>query len=785
MRFFFLFIVTLLISATSLAQNHTIRGFVYSKENGEAAQFENVRLFHKDGKIFGGSTTDVNGLFSIPKVPLGDFYIVIESFDFETIKQNITVSKKDGITELKFYLEKNKNIQELEGVQVTAEGHRNKTQVQTSKITLDKQQIERIPTIGAENDVMGALSVTPGVVTTGDQGGQMYVRGGTPIQNKILLDGMTIYSPFHSIGFFSVFETELIKTTDIYTGGFDAKYGGRISSIMDITYRDGNRQKFSGKISASPFMAKAVLEGPIGKKKADGSARVGSYILSAKHSLLDYTSRTLYRNINNMSTAGSNGMPYSFTDVYGKMTFNADGGTKVSLFAFHNRDSVNYSIADLNWQATGGGINFLLVPASSKTIIKGRLTGSHYKTAFREEESPLRQSSIGGFELAFDFSYFLVKESQLNYGINIGGFNTDFLTYNELKREIQVRNFSTEIGAYVDYRFVSNRWVVQPSFRFQAYPSSAYVSPEPRLGVKFNANEFIRIKASGGRYSQNFTSASSDKDVVNLFNGMLSAPENIQSKFVNQFGKEKSPKHGLQTAWHAILGAEFDIVKNLSLNVEGYYKFFDQLSNINTNKVYDDTPEFAEIDDVYKKDFLIESGESFGVDFLLKYDHKHFNIWAVYSLSKSTRWDGFVEYFPVFDRRHNINFVGSYYIGKKKNTEISVRWNYGSGLPFTPTSGYYQPENFENGVTTDYTSSNSNNVGILLGDYNSKRLPAYHRLDLTAKHRFIFKNNMELELIASVTNLYNRKNIFYVNRVTNAVIYQFPILPSFGISWKF
>ena len=118
----------------------------------------------------------------------------------------------------------------------------------------------------------------------------MYVRGGTPIQNKILLDGMTIYNPFHSIGFFSVFETELIKNVDIYTGGFDAKYGGRISSIMDVSYRDGNKKEIGGKVSISPFLAKTVLEGPL-KKSKDGSINPGSFILSAKHSLLDYTSK--------------------------------------------------------------------------------------------------------------------------------------------------------------------------------------------------------------------------------------------------------------------------------------------------------------------------------------------------------------------------------------------------------------------------------------------------------------------------------------------------------------
>lgn len=785
MKFFLSSVVFLLITATSFGQNHTIRGFLYDQENGEPVSFENVRLFKQEGTIFGGSTTDINGLFSIPKVPQGEYYILIEGFEYESIQQPVSVTKAEGITDLKFNLKKNKNVQKLEGVSVTAEGQRSRTHVQTSVVTLDKAAIERIPTIGAENDIIGALSITPGVITTGDQGGQLYVRGGTPIQNKILLDGMTIYSPFHSIGFFSIFETELIKSTDIYTGGFDAKYGGRISSIMDITYRDGNRQKFGGKVSASPFMAKAVIEGPMGKKKADGSPRMGSYIFSAKHSLLDYTSKTMYRNINNMSSAGTVGMPYTFTDLYGKLTFNGDAGTKFSIFAFHNRDSVNYAIADLDWKATGGGMNFLLVPASSKTVIKGRLTGSHYKTTFQEAQSPLRSSAIGGFELAFDFIYYLRKESEVNYGINIGGFNTEFVTYNELNRKIENSNFSTEIGAYVNYRYVTSRWVVQPSFRIQAYPSVSYISPEPRLGVKFNANESIRLKMSGGRYSQNFTSASSDKDIVNLFNGMLSAPTNLQSNFVNQFGKERSPRHGLQTAWHAILGAEFDIMKNLTMNVEGYYKFFDQLSNINQNKIYDDTPEFSDVDDVYKKDFLIESGESFGIDFLLKYDLSRLHLWAVYSLSKSTRWDGFVEYFPVFDRRHNINLVASYYFGKKKNTEVDVRWNFGSGLPFTPTAGFYQPENFGDGISTDYTTTNPSNIGILLGDFNSARLPSYHRLDLTVKHRFLFKNAMELELIASVTNLYNRKNIFYVNRVTNDIIYQFPILPSFGLGWKF
>ena len=320
--------------------------------------------------------------------------------------------------------------------------------------------------------------------------------------------------------------------------------------------------------------------------------------------------------------------------------------------------------------------------------------------------------------------------------------------------------------------------------RIQAYASMGTISPEPRLGIKFNATENLRFKASGGRFSQNFTSASSDKDVVNLFNGLLSAPTNVQETFVTQFQNEKEPKNGLQYAYHAILGTEYDLTKEWSINVEGYYKYFSQLSNINQNKLYDDIAEFSNIDDIYKKDFILENGVSYGVDFLLKYSTQRLFLWGVYSYGYSTRWDGFQEYFPVFDRRHNINLVGTYLFGDRKDLELSIRWNLGSGLPFTPTAGFYQEESFSGGVTTDYTTTNPSQVSTLLGGFNSSRLPSYHRLDITIKKQFKFKNETELEIVGSVTNAYNRKNIFYVNRVTGEQINQFPILPSMGLSYK-
>lgn len=772
---------TFFIFGTLFSQNTVLRGFIYDKSNGEPMGFEKVRLIDaKDSALVAGTVTDVNGFFSIPKISIGEYVLVVDNFNYKRITEAVKVEKAEGIIDFKFFLEKDDAVREIDEMKVSAESKQKRTEVNMSQIKLDKKGIERIPSVGAENDIVSAFSVTPGVITTGDQGGQLYVRGGTPIQNKILLDGMTIYSPFHSIGFFSVFETELIKSADIYTGGFDSRFGGRISSIMDITYRDGNRVKTGGKVSVSPFLAKAVLEGPIGAKKPDNSPRGGSYVLSAKHSLLDYTAKNLYKNVND-----GQGMPFHFTDLYGKMTFNSDAGSKFSVFGFNHRDSVIYPEADIDWNAYGGGLNFILVPGGSPVLIKGHANGSYYETSFQEIGGAPRFSSIGGFDFGFDFSYFLANEGELNYGINLSSFNTDFQTVNESKRVISLEIPSTEIGLYTNYRLVKGRWVVQPNFRAQIYATYSTISLEPRLGVKYNATENFRLKFSGGRYSQNFTSASSDRDVVNIFNGLLTAPENVQSQFIDEFGRVRDVRNGLQYSWHAIVGTEVDITKTITANVEVYYKYFPQLSNINQNKIVEDNAQFSNVPDVLKKDFIIESGQSYGADFLVKYSLERFFFWGVYSYGYSTRWDGFISYFPVFDRRHNVNIVSTYLFGEKKNWEASLRWNLGSGLPFTPTAANYQGETFSGGVTTDYVNNNPNNVSTILGEFNSERLPYYHRLDLTVKKNTVFKNKTEMEIIGSVTNVYNRQNIFYVNRVTNKTIYQFPLLPSLGISYKF
>ncbi len=769
-----IFTLAFLVFGVSFAysQTATIRGFVVDKETGEPAPF--VKIFVVE--LSSGAISDLNGFFSIPKVPAGNYNVEATSVQYGKQVKQVSIAGNKPFVEIRFEMESDKILDE---VVISAEQQQKTTNVQTSITRMDQAQVERIPTIGGESDVLAAFSITPGVVTTGDQGGQLYVRGGTPIQNRTLLDGMTIYSPFHSIGFFSVFETELIKNVDIYTGGFSSKYGGRISSVVDITYRDGNKGKFSGKASISPFMTRLIIEGPLAKLKDEKSSL--TYVFSGKQSLLQQTAKTLYPYMNDRE-----GLPFNFTDFYGKMTANLGGRSKVSVFGFGMHDGANFDgVANLNWKSYGGGMNFSVLPSNSPLFIKGHVNASNYALRLEEQNLAPRFSQINGFEMGFDFSYATANSGEIAFGLNVEGFSTNFETFNEIGRTIKEENFSTEINPYFNYRYVNTRWVIEAGMRLQYYASYVTASPEPRAGLKYNATDVFRIKMSGGRYSQNFTSANSDRDVVNLFNGLLSAPSNVQSTFTKPNGQVVTGiSNGLQYAWHAVGGFEYDFAKNVSLNVEGYYKYFTRLSNINLNKLYDDVAQFNMIDDVFKKDFIIENGEAYGLDVLVKRSTQRTHLWLGYSLGKVTRWDGFMTYATVFDRRHNINLVYTYMFGKKKNIEVSARWNYGSGLPFTPTAGYYQSENFSNGVSTDYLSTNPNYIETILGPLNSKRLPDYHRLDVSAKWPITIKGKQPLEATVGITNLYNRQNIFYVNRLTSQVIYQLPILPSFGLSYR-
>ena len=768
-KFTFLLFSIFLVSSAIAQNTGTIRGFVYDGGSGEAVIFTNVFL---EGTTT-GATTDDNGYFSISKAPTGKQTVICTALGFDTAKVSVVVVK-NKILNIKLVI--NESTVVLDAFEVSAAKQEQKTSVKVSAIKVTVKDIKKLPSVGGEADIAQYLQVLPGVVFTGDQGGQLYIRGGSPVQNRVQLDGMNVYNPFHSIGLYSVFETDIIKNADVSTGGFNAEHGGAISSVMNISTIDGNRTRMQGKIGASTFGAKIALNGPLKKPTEIGGSSI-TYVLSAKTSYLDKTSKNIYSYVND-----GEGLPYSFIDGYGKVAFHGSNGSKLNLFGFTFNDKVDYSTSKLDWKSYGAGGNFVMVPSGSPLLLEGNFSFSNYYVE-QNEIGRTRSSEIGGFDVGLDFTNYM-GENAIKYGIDILGMKTDFQYVNSLDRVIGDVQNTTEFSGYLDYKLVAGRWVAEPSVRAVFYSSLNEFSVEPRIGLKYNVSDKVRLKAAGGLYSQNLISSNSSLDVVSLFNGYLSSPENLPSTFTTQEGEVKDRKSSLQKAIHYILGVEYDVTKRISINLEGYYKDYLQLLGINRYKIFEDNADNRDQPELYRKDYIIEDGYAYGLDFSLSYAYKGMSLWAVYSIGYTRRWDGVQEYAPVFDRRHNVNLVGSYEFGKDKNWIINGRFNFGSGFPFTQVDGYYEEPNFANGLGTSVITGNGSLV-TEYGPLNQGRLPDYARFDVDVSRTIPVAQHMTLELNAGITNILNRDNIFYFDRSTFTRVNQLPFLPSLGASLKF
>ncbi len=737
------------IALTSQAQTATLRGHVFNEATGEAVSFGNIILEGTPWR----TVTDLDGFFVFSDLKPGTYSVASSFIGYDTLRTEVTLVENQ-VKYVKLYMAE--AAIELKTINVSASLEQRRNEVNFSKITVTPKQIKALPSAGGEADIAQYIQVLPGVISTGDQGGQIYIRGGSPVQNKVLLDGMTIYNPFHSIGFFSVFETEAIKSAEVLTGGFGAEHGGRISAIVDLKTRDGDKTRYGGLVSASPFQVKGLLEGPIIPFKPENQASA-SFLLTGKHSYLDKTSPKLY----DYATKDSLGLPYRYTDFYGKMSFLTGGGSKIDFFGFSFSDGVNLmDIADLHWNSGGGGLTFKLIPGTSNLIISGTLAYSKYNISLEEADEAPRTNSIGGFNAVLDFTYY-GKKSQFNYGFDLNGFSTDFAFRNFVGITFNQNENTTELGGYLTWRQKVGALIIEPGIRTQFYASLGTISLEPRLALKSNFSDNFRIKFAFGRYSQNLISTVNERDVVNLFVGFLSGPE----ERIFKPNSNVETKDKLQKAWHMLGGLEFDLSSGWEVNIEGYYKGFTQLIGISRFKLSEADPDFA-----------TETGKAYGLDISLSRQTQKAYFWATYSLGFVKRNDGYQEYPAHFERRHNVNLLTSISIGR--SWELSLRWNYGAGFPFTLTQGFYGSYNLLGGIDSDVLTGNPD-LGIIYSDKrNSGHLPDYHRLDMSLKKTFKLSPHMDFELLASVTNVYNRGNIFYFDRVRYTRVDQLPILPS-------
>ncbi len=757
MRFLSLLLPLFIFSLSVSAQTGSLRGSILDKDTGNPIIYANVIL---EGTNYGASS-DENGFYVFSKIPVGTYKLLTTYIGYKNYEGTIEI-KDNRIISHSIYME-SESIQ-LASVSISAAKEQRKSEVMVSKLEVLPTEIKALPSMGADADVLQYLQVLPGIVSTGDQGGQIYIRGGSPVQNKIMMDGMTIHNPFHSIGFYSVFETEIIRGVDVLTGGFNAENGGRISAVVDIKTREGNKKRFAGQVSASPFMVRGILEAPLKKFEAGNTAV--SVLVSTKKSIIDKVDNIYrYGSVND-----SVGLPFYFQDNYAKLSVVSPSGTKFNFFGFNFNDAYrNPSIADIEWTTNGGGTNFVLVPANSDLIMKGNIGFSTYDISMLGTDNRPRQSQIRELVAVFGFTYYGTN-SEINYGLSAKGVRTRFEFTNSYNIHLEDEQNTTELAAFFKYRYKWKNLIIEPGIRFQYYASLGKSSIEPRFGMKYNFTDKFRWKLAAGLYSQNLLSSSNERDVLSYFTGFLSGPEVEIKDLTGEFVDKR-----LQKARHLVSGVEYDLNDNLNVNIEGYVKDMNQLIVVNRNKLKADDSNYA-----------IEEGIAYGVDFSLNYNINKWNLTTNYSWGNVERNDGSQIYPTLYDRRHNVNAILGYQIDDKGDFNVNIRWNFGSGFPFTRTQGFYNNINSEGQVEFDYTQKNPADIGVLYEELrNAGRLPHYHRLDISVNKIFHFSKYMNAEAIVSITNAYNRGNIFYFDRLRYERVNQLPIIPSAGIKFNF
>lgn len=741
---------------------------MYDAKTGEPVLFSPI--FLKGTKF--GVTTDINGFFSISKIPPGDYNLMIVNLLYDTIQEPITIVA-GKILNRKFQLKE--SIKELKEVVVKSsrsrEARENTVNASITRIT--PKEIRFVPPVGGEHDLAQYLQTVPGVVFSGDQGGQLYMRGGSNVQTLTLMDGMMIYNPFHSLGLFSVFDTDILKNVDVYTAAFPSEYGGRASAVIDVRTIDGNKNRIAGKVGVNPFTSKVILEGPL-SKAVDGGGGGITFLASYRTSYLDKTSPKLYRYANQTG----NYLPFSFGDAYGKVTFHGDKGNKASLFGFNYTDQAKLGQqGNFSWNSSGGGGSFLFIPNSPTMLITYNLGYSNYGVKIEEETVAPRTSNTANLNTNLDFTYHFNKDE---FRFGFGGVS-NATSYKTISPDLTQTTFEAnnlETFAFLKYRYHSGfRLILEPNLRVQYYASLSLMRLEPRMGAKFALTDKIRLKAAAGLYSQNLVSTQSDRDVVALFNGFISSPPQVYAQNINIQDPSNRPiQSALQKATHFVAGFEYDLTDDLDITVEPYVKYFDDFVNVNRDRIFPEQPVF-----------IVEKSTARGVDLITKYDRDPFYFTLGYSYAKVDRTFSGHTYYPIFDRRHNVNVVGSYTFGKAKEWEVDMRWNMGSGFPFTQTVAYYEDLNLNGNLNQNLPNQNGN-LGIYYGglkDFNKGRQPYYHRLDFSVKRVWKFTEKQKMEAVFSLINTYNRQNLFYFDRVAYKRINQLPILPAVGVNYTF
>ncbi|MEM6336331.1 MAG: carboxypeptidase-like regulatory domain-containing protein, partial [Bacteroidota bacterium] len=628
----------------SLAQGYsTVRGFVTDASDGEGLQGVNVVLEAENGDQF-GVATDFQGFYALSRISEGRYRLIVSYIGYKRFETRLRVQTGELMVR---NIELRPDTEELGTVFVETERTSGAANTVAGVQTIAGSDISLVPTPDVSGDLAAYLTTLPGIVTTGDQGGQVYVRGGEPTQNLVLLDGITVYQPFHVLGFFSAFPSDIVNRATLHAGGFRSRYGGRLSSVLDVSARNGNKRQYAGAVSVSPFLTGARIEGPI-----DTEGQI-SFLASGRFSTVeDFGSQLVGEDL-----------PFDFSDVFFKTHANLGPTRQLSLTVLRTNDRGSIGVGDeVGWSNTAAGLRFVFLPSGTPMLGDFVFSYSGLDTELGPEDNPLRNASIASFNAQSDLTYF-AGNADYHWGFFVRTLGVETEIDGLFQNLASDREFLVEAGAYIEPEIqVNDKLLLVPGVRLQNFPSKRQVFLEPRVRAVYDTGTHA-FSAAAGLYHQQIVGLTDRRDLASLFTAWTG-----------------SPRKSVPRSFHALLGYKTDLAAGVELALEAYYKDLDQLY----------APEWTAFPR-FTTNLQQVNGRARGLDARLEVTRGRLYGYVSYGLGdveytarqeQYALWYGSEEltFRPPHDRRHQVNALAQTELA---GLTLTARWQYGSGLPYS------------------------------------------------------------------------------------------------------
>lgn len=793
------------------AQTSVVSGIVSEAASGEAVIGVSVILSKDEtggtsAAVVRGARTNKFGFYSLPSVPEGTYFLIVRGIGYTTFSKRIDIPANGSELRVNVPLA----TRDVKSQSVTVQGEREASPTRSiSAVQLQSDFITKMPTFGGETDIFRTLQLMPGIKAGSEISSGLYIRGGSPDQNLTLLDGVIVYNPSHLAGIFSVFNNDAIRDVRVIKGAFPAEYGGRLSSVIDLTMKEGSKEKIGGTANLSLIASRLTVEGPITEDI--------TFMISGRRTYID-----LILGLVLPEEERKRAPNYNFYDLNAKLNYKISDNDRIFASGYFGSDFMKQDIGgskfNMDWGNATGNLRWMhIVSPSLFTNFSAIYTDYRFGVDIGPSDSGSATfktfSQIRDFTLRGDVQYFPAPEHNIKTGAEATfhrfavSSSMDKRPFGEVVSDAWNGSPAEALEASV---YAQDEWQLTPElsanlgFRLSYFLRGNHLLPEPRISFAYNLSDDISIKGAAA--------------VANQFLHLV-VRNNIPLPTDTWFpsGDTIKPANSVQYT----LGAEAKLFGGEYLvSVEGYYKsmrnlyeFRDGAASGNPFVTADAAP-------------LTEgTGEAYGMEFFLNKRIGAFTGWIGYTLSWTTRT--FAElnngkpFFPRYDRRHDVSVVLNYKFSEA--WELGASWVFGTGQAYTmPTAQYFFPTDPSShalvydsqkqvaGITPDLSGirdiapmgATSPQPRINYTERNGFRIPDFHKLDLNFTHYFTWFG-LPFNASINVYNTYNRQNPFMVSVQYKNValpssgsrkyaqvpwvqqVSLFPILPTLAIGFKF